>query len=119
MLVLYIKDLVVEGKHGFHPHEKQTAQRFKISVELTISNSKAGQSDDLADTINWSELRDNIVATVQNNSFNLVERLAQAIADQILADTRVEKLIVSIDKLDAFASGIPGIRLETVGRHNG
>jgi dihydroneopterin aldolase len=113
MPVMYIKDLVVEAKHGVHPHEKETAQRFKISVELTLSTAKAGQSDDLQDTINWSELRNMIVTTVQNNSFNLIERLAQEITDQVMADKRVEKLGLSIDKLDAFPSGIPGIKLET------
>jgi FolB domain-containing protein len=113
MPVLYIKDLIVEAKHGVHPHEKETAQRFKISVELTLPAAKAGRSDDLKDTINWSELRDMIVVTVQNNSFNLMERLAQELTDQIMTDERVEKLILSIDKLDAFPSGIPGIKLET------
>lgn len=113
MPVLYIKDLIVEGKHGVHPHEKTTAQRFRVSVELTIDTAKAARSDGLADTINWSELRDMITDTVQNRSFGLIERLAQELADQILADRRIEKLVLSVDKLDAFPSGIPGIRIET------
>ncbi|HZL08216.1 MAG TPA: dihydroneopterin aldolase [Candidatus Dormibacteraeota bacterium] len=113
MPVLYIKDLVVEGKHGVHPHEKETTQRFKVTAELTIDTSKATQSDGLADTINWSELRDMIVNIVQNKSFGLIERLAQELADQIMADQRVDKLVLSVDKLDAFPNGVPGIRIET------
>ena len=112
MSVIYIRDLVIEAKHGYHQEEKDNAQRFKINVELTIDTATAGRSDDLADTLNWSELRDTIVDTVQKNSFNLMERLAQEVADQILKDGRVEKLVVSIDKPDAFSSGVPGIRLE-------
>ncbi len=115
MPVLYIKDLVVEGKHGVHLHEQTTPQRFRINVELTIDTSKAAASDGLADTVNWSELRDMVTDTVRNRSFGLVERLAQALADQILADGRVEKLVLSVDKLDAFPSGIPGIRIEAAG----
>ena len=113
MPVLYIKDLVVEGKHGVLPHEKETAQRFKVTAELTIDTSRASRSDGLADTINWSELRDTIVNIVQNESFGLIERLAQELADQILTDKRVEKLVLSVDKLDAFPRGVPGIRIET------
>jgi len=119
MPILYIKDLIVEGKHGVHPHEQTTPQRFRINVELTIDTSKAARSDGLADTVNWSELRDIITDTVQNQSFGLVERLAQTLADQILADKRIEKLVLSVDKLDAFASGVPGIRIETAGRAAG
>jgi FolB domain-containing protein len=113
MAVIYIKDLVVEGKHGVHQREKDHPQRFSITTELTIDTAKAGVSDDLNDTLNWSALRDVITDTVQNNSFNLVERLAREVGDRlILSDVRIQKLIVSIDKLDAFETGMPGVRLE-------
>jgi len=111
MSVIYIKDLVVEAKHGVHQPEKTNAQRFKISVELTFDLSKAAASDELADTLNWSRLRDSIVEVAQNNSFNLVERLAQAVAERLMRDGRIQAVIVTIDKLDAFEIGVPGVRL--------
>jgi dihydroneopterin aldolase len=115
MAVIYIKDLVVSGKHGVHPHEKEHAQRFSVGVELTVSTAamaQAAASDDLADTIDYSVVRGVIIDVVQNNSFNLIERLAHEIADRILTDPRVQNLVVSIDKLDAFKTGVPGIRVE-------
>src|SRR4051812_29638475 len=113
MPVIYITDLVVEAKHGYHPHEKTRAQRFRINVELSINIARAGTSDNLEDTVNWSDLRDKIVDVTKSNSFYLVERLAQEIADQILKfDGRIDKTIVSVDRLDAFDSGVPGVRLE-------
>jgi FolB domain-containing protein len=112
MTVIYIKDLVVEGKHGVHQREKDHPQRFNVTAELTIDIAKAGLSDDLEDTLNWSGLRTTIIDTVQNNSFNLVERLAREIAARILLDKRVRKLVLSVDKPDAFKTGVPGIRLE-------
>jgi dihydroneopterin aldolase len=39
---IYIKDLIIEAKHGVHPHEKQNAQRFNVSVKLTVDIEKAG-----------------------------------------------------------------------------
>jgi dihydroneopterin aldolase len=110
MTTLYIKDLVVEARHGFHPHEKEKAQRFKISVELAIETT-ATETDQLEDTLNWSEIRDQIVAVVNNNSFNLIERLAKAIADDLLTNSAIQTVTVSIDKLDAFPNGVPGVRL--------
>jgi len=115
MSVIYIKDLIVEAKHGVHQREKTHAQRFSVSAELTIDTLKAAASDNLDDTINWSGLRTTIIDTVHNNSFNLIERLAQEIAQQILRDKRIQKLVLTIDKLDAFQSGVPGIKLEVSG----
>jgi dihydroneopterin aldolase len=112
MASIFIKNLIIEAKHGVHPQEKQTAQRFRISVEVVMDTTRAGVSDDLADTIDWSTLRQTIIATVENNTFNLMERLAKEVGDQILLDQRLEKVLVSIDKLDAFQTGTPGIKLE-------
>jgi FolB domain-containing protein len=111
MSSLYIKDLVIEARHGVHEHEKQTKQRFAISVELEVDLSRAAQSDDVADTLDWSVLRDEIITITQNNSFNLMERLAQTIADAMLKHNGVSEACVTIDKIDAFSSGIPGVRL--------
>jgi FolB domain-containing protein len=111
MSSLYIKDLIIEAKHGVHDHEKQTKQRFLVSVELTIDLSRAAQSDDLADSLDWLLLKNEIVTIVQGNSFNLMERLAQVIAEAMLKHHGVQEASVAIDKIDAFESGIPGIRL--------
>ena len=110
MSTIYIRDLVVEGVHGWHDHEKNKPQKFSISVELDVE-TKAGQSDQLHDTVNWSEIRDQITSTVEGNSFNLIEKLAQTIADELLQDHKIKKATVAVDKLEAFASGVPGVRV--------
>lgn len=117
MSVLYIKDLIIEAKHGVHEHEKKNTQRFMVNVELEIDLSRAVQSDDLADALDWSSLRQEIISIVKNNSFNLIERLAQVIAEAMLRHSGVKKVNISIDKIDAFDSGIPGIQLSITGDH--
>ena len=111
-LTVYIKDLVVAGKHGVHEHEKESPQRFKVTVELSIVGSKAMVSDNLADTPDWSHLKADIINIIENHSYDLMERLAMEIAAKMLEDKRVAKTIVIIDKIDAFDSGVPGVRLE-------
>jgi dihydroneopterin aldolase len=111
-LTLFIKDLVVAGKHGVHDHEKESPQRFKVTVELDIIGSKAVVSDNLTDTVDWSRLRNTIVDIIENHSYDLMERLAMEIAAKMLEDKRVSRAVVTIDKIDAFESGIPGVRLE-------
>jgi dihydroneopterin aldolase len=116
MLVIRITDLAVEAKHGVHQNEKQHPQRFIFNVELTLDNGQAGISDDLADTLDYSELRQTIIDTTLNNSFNLIERLAREVADQILLDKRVQKVVISIDKPDVYKNGTPGVKLEATPR---
>ena len=111
-LTLYIKDLVIVGKHGVNELEKQSPQRFKVTVELSIAGSKAIVSDKLSDTPNWSHLRNDIVKIVEDHSYDLMERLAMEIAVKMLEDKRVAKTVVIIDKIDAFESGVPGVQLE-------
>ena len=111
-LTVYIKDLVVAGKHGVHDHEKENPQCFSVTVELSITGSKAPVSDNLTDTVDWSRLKKDIIKIVQDKSYDLMERLAQEIAAKMLEDKRVRKTAVTIDKIDAFESGMPGVRLE-------
>lgn len=112
MAVIYLKDLVVSGVHGVHQHEKAAAQPFRISVELVVDISAATASDRLADTLDWAQLRQLIITVVEGQSFNLVEKLAHEIATALLRDERVSKVRVTVDKLDAFESGLPGIQME-------
>jgi dihydroneopterin aldolase len=108
---LHIKDLIIEARHGVHDHEKQAKQRFQVSVELDVDLSRAAATDNLADSLDWSILRDEIVTIVQTNSFDLMERLAQVIAEAMLKHRGVSVVSVTIDKIDAFKSGVPGVRL--------
>lgn len=111
-MTLFIRDLVVEGRHGVHEHEKIDPQHFGITVELQLINQAAAISDSLESTVDWSRLREDIITVVQGESFNLIERLAREIADTVLKNDLVAKVIVTIDKLDAFEVGVPGVRLE-------
>jgi 7,8-dihydroneopterin aldolase/epimerase/oxygenase len=118
MLVIYVKDLAVEAKHGVRESEKEQPQRFIFNVEATIA-TQAAASDDLADTLSYTDLKNIIIGTAQANSFNLIERLAQAVADQVLADRRVRKVVVAIDKPDVFKNGVPGTRLAVTSGSSG
>lgn len=112
MAILYIKNLEIKAKHGVYEHEKQNEQRFLVNVELTVDVTKSSSSDDLNDTVDWELITNTIINIVQNNTFNLMERLAREIAVKILQDKRIEKIIVNIEKIDAFESGTPGITIE-------
>jgi len=118
MPVVYLRDLTIKAKHGVRPGEKEHAQRFVFHVEVTI-NSAAGITDDLADTLDYSALRQLITKVAQGQSFDLLDRWAQAVGDRILEDDRVQKVVVAIEKPDIFDNGVPGVRLEVTAAPNG
>jgi len=114
MSVIYLKDLVVDAKHGVYDHEKINPQRFKIDLELEVDTELAFESDDFNDTIDYAYVRQTVINTIQNNSFELIERLAQEIANQIMTDKRILEATISIYKLDAFETGVPGIKITSM-----
>jgi dihydroneopterin aldolase len=89
------------GVHGALPEEQHRAQPFSIDLDLTVDLRPAGQSDDLADTINYGEVADAVVAEVAGPSAALLERLAQRIATRVLTltGTRATSVTVTVHKL--------------------
>lgn len=111
MATVTLRDLVVEAKHGVLDHEKTQTQPFKIHLELQYDSLKAQTSDNINDAIDYSVIRQQVIDTTKNTSFDLLERLAQEIADTVLKDSRIETLAVSIEKPTIFESGTPGVTL--------
>jgi dihydroneopterin aldolase len=93
------------GRHGVSDEERSAEQQIDVDVELEAVLSRAGASDDLADTINYSRVFDACRDVVEGRSYKLLEAIAEAIATKVLADfpaaeaitVRVRKPGVPID----------------------
>lgn len=110
---MHIKNLIVSGKHGIHPEEKQNAQRFQIDLELQFDFSKAQISDNLVDTFDWKEINEKVTNVVEKNSFNLVERLTDEIVTMLHKQYSFSHVKATILKLDVWGgNGVPGITIE-------
>ena len=94
------------GRHGVFSEEKAMGQKFVVDVELSLDLSKAGNTDDVNYTPNYAD----VYAIVKNittlKTFNLIEALAEAIAQEILAHYRIEQVKVKVQKPNAPISGI-------------
>jgi dihydroneopterin aldolase len=88
----------VFGRHGVLAHEREYGQRFVVDAVLEVDLAAAAASDDLADTIDYGSLSGDIAAIVAGESFDLIERLAGAVADRCLADPRVHAVEVTVHK---------------------
>jgi 7,8-dihydroneopterin aldolase/epimerase/oxygenase len=89
------------GRHGVYPDERRDGQEFVVDVTLHLPTADAAASDDVADTVHYGELAERIVAVVSGAPVNLLETLAQRIADDVLADERVRTVEVTVHKPQA------------------
>lgn len=89
------------GYHGVYPDERRDGQLFIADVALELSLADAARSDDVADTVHYGELADAVAAALAGAPVDLLETLAQRIADIAFAYDRVDAAEVTIHKPQA------------------
>ena len=87
--------------HGVFDFERREGQVFVVDLVLGIDTRLAAASDDLVDTVNYGTLVADVKAAVERDPVDLIETVAQRIADVCLLDTRVEWARVTLHKPDA------------------
>jgi 7,8-dihydroneopterin aldolase/epimerase/oxygenase len=94
-----LNEMAFFGYHGALPEERSLGQRFIVDIEVEADLKKAGESDALEDTINYSELYTVAEDIVMGPPFNLIEAVAERIATRILSEqAAVEAVLVRIRK---------------------
>jgi len=89
------------GHHGVFDFERRDGQVFLVDLVLGIDTRAAAGSDDLRDTVDYGSLVTSVKAAVESDPVDLIETLAQRLADVCLLDTRVEWSRVTVHKPDA------------------
>lgn len=89
------------GYHGVFEHEKRDGQVFIVDVELEVDLRRAGGSDDLEHTVNYGEIGAAALARIEGEAFDLIERLAEVIAQDCVARPLVEAATVRVHKPQA------------------
>jgi dihydroneopterin aldolase len=98
------------GRHGVNPEEQVNPQPFEVDLILRTDLSLPAASDQLTDTIDYSAAFGLVAEIVEGRSYRLIERLAGAIAEAVLAAFPVDDVEVRVRKPKA---PIPGA-FETV-----
>lgn len=87
------------GVHGALEEEQHRPQPFEVDIELDVDVSGAAESDDLADTVDYSAVAEAAVRVVESEQHHLLERLAARIAEACKLDARVTAVTVTVRKL--------------------
>ena len=97
-----IKDLLLRTRIGVTEAERRDRQDVLINVALETDTRAAGLSDEVNDTVNYRTLNKRLIAHVEGTTFNLVEKLAEDLAALCLAEPRVRRVRVTVEKPGAL-----------------
>ncbi len=104
-------EIILEGMrfyayHGVNPEERALGQRFTVDVVLAVDLRRAGQSDDLAQTVSYSAVYKVVRAIVEGEPRQLIEAVAEEIASVVLTELpSVEHITVTVRKPEVPMKG--------------
>ncbi|WP_026593136.1 dihydroneopterin aldolase [Bacillus sp. UNC437CL72CviS29] len=103
---IYIHDMEFYGYHGIFPEENKLGQRFKVDLTVELDLKQAGESDNLEHSVNYGELFELCKQVVEDQTYKLVESIAENIAANIL--TRYVSILRCTVKVVKPDPPIPG-----------
>ena len=98
---IILKGLRASAFHGVLAEERRVGQVFLIDVTVSLDLSTAGETDDLAQTIHYGELAEQIVAAVESDPVDLIETVAERVAQVVLAHPQAFLAEVTVHKPSA------------------
>ncbi len=98
---LAVRGIEAVGHHGVFDFERRAGQRFVVDLVLGLDTRPAAAGDELDRTVDYGSLVDRVKVAIENDPVDLIEKLAQRIADLCLADERVDRAEVTVHKPEA------------------
>ena len=101
-----VHGLTGHGFHGVYPFEREQGQTFRVDALLELDTAPAAAGDDLTRTVNYAELSQRLHALLVGEPVDLIETLAQRLADCCLDHDVVDAVEITVHKPDADL-GVP------------
>ncbi len=96
--ILRLKGMVFLARHGALPPERELDQRFEVDLTIFGNFQTAADSDDLQDAIDYRNLHQTVKQVMEGPSKNLLETLAEVIAQELLALNQFDGVTVCVRK---------------------
>ncbi|MDZ7734705.1 MAG: dihydroneopterin aldolase [Gammaproteobacteria bacterium] len=101
MDIIYLNDLRIDTIIGIYDWERRVKQTVIIDLEMGTDIRAAAKSDNIEDTLNYKAVAKRLFAFVGESEFELVETLAEKVAELILAEFNVPWLRLKVNKQGA------------------
>ena len=101
MDIIYLRDLRIDTIIGIYAWERRTRQTVIFDIEMGADITRAAQTDAIEDTLNYKAVAKRVISFVENSDCQLIETLAERVADIVLREFNVPWLRLSVNKLGA------------------
>ena len=95
---IILEGIQLYGYHGANPEEKALGQAYVVDLEVELDLRPAGTSDCLEDTVSYTRLFRAVQEVIEGESKNLLEAMAQTVADKVLRQFPVDAVRVRLKK---------------------
>lgn len=106
MDIIYLNDLRIDTTIGIYDWERRTRQTVVLDIEMGADISKAAVSDKIEDTLNYKAVAKRVITFVSESEFELVETLAERIAEILLEEFGIPWCRLRLNKQGA----VKGVR---------
>jgi dihydroneopterin aldolase len=114
VITVELRELRVFGYHGARAEERENGQDFLFDVALDVGDR--GLSDRLEDAVDYGAVALAVKKISDANTYDLLEALAAAVADELLRRFAAERAVVSVAKPAVRPGGLDGVARVTISR---
>ncbi|HSD95697.1 MAG TPA: dihydroneopterin aldolase [Sulfuricaulis sp.] len=113
MDIIYLHDLKIECIIGIWEWERRVKQTIILDLDMAADIRRAATTDRIDDTLNYKAVAKRLIDFVGNSQFQLVETLAEKVAEILLAEFKLKWVRVRVNKKGAVrGAGDVGIIIE-------
>ena len=110
---VFVRDLQLLCRIGVYRHERRKDQRVRVNLDLAVREDEGAVADRLAAVVDYEEIVERVRLIPAKGHINLIETLAERIAETCLVDERVRTARVRVEKLDVFPDAASvGVEIE-------
>lgn len=102
MDIIFIRDFRLNILVGMYDWERVAPQIVQLDLEIGIPGAHASVSDTIADTIDYAKVVARIEENLRDNKIELLEKLAEHIAQIVRGEFKAPWVKVSVTKLAAL-----------------
>ena len=106
MDIVFIQQLAVSTTIGVYEWEKKIKQKLLFDLEIASDVEVAAATDDINDAIDYAVVSDTITRYVEQNQFELIETVAEAVANIVLTDFAASWVSLTIQKPGAVENAL-------------
>ena len=99
MDIIFIRELRAEAWIGIYEWEKLRPQTLDFNLDIGLDTHRAGESDNIRDTVDYGKVVERIHADLKVQHFKLLEALAEHISQVILHDFKAQWVKISVAKI--------------------